>query len=199
MTASAPPEPDLLPLEEVSLFRASAPTEASLSSVQDPRSPPVLSLSSQELPPSPPSPQGLPSSPPSPQEPPPSPQSVVSDIDSSRSPFILASPPASLAPINQSLSGSVSQPLALSTPPPLSQSVCASSHSQVPLQSTSLTPIETSLINNCDDIGFLLRSIPQNRIRSLPSTLTDLSYEDATSFFADDLLSSSLVPTEVWR
>ena len=31
-------------------------------------------------------------------------------------------------------------------------------------------PIETSLINNCDDIGFLLRSIPQNRIRSLPST-----------------------------
>ena len=67
------------------------------------------------------------------------------------------------------------------------------------MQSTSLTPIETSLINNCDDIGFLLRSIPQNRIRSLPSTLTDLSYEDATSFFADDLPSSSLVPTEVWR
>ena len=67
------------------------------------------------------------------------------------------------------------------------------------MQSTSLTPIETSLINNCDDIGFLLCSIPQNRIRSLPSTLTDLSYEDATSFFADDLPSSSLVPTEVWR
>ena len=62
-----------------------------------------------------------------------------------------------------------------------------------------MTRIETTLINNCDDIGFLLRSIPQNRIRSLPSTLTDLSYEDATSFFADDLTSSSLVPTEVWR
>ena len=32
--------------------------------------------------------------------------------------------------------------------------MCASSHSQVPLQSTSLTAIETSLINNCDDMAF---------------------------------------------
>ena len=38
-----------------------------------------------------------------------------------------------------------------------------------------------------------------NLVPSVIATLSDLSYEDATSFFADDLPNSSLVPTEVWR
>ena len=38
-----------------------------------------------------------------------------------------------------------------------------------------------------------------NLVPSVITTLSDLSYEDATSFFADDLPNSSLVPTEVWR
>ena len=36
-------------------------------------------------------------------------------------------------------------------------------------------------------------------LRSVIISRTDLSYEDATSFFEDDLPTSSLVPTEVWR
>ncbi len=38
-----------------------------------------------------------------------------------------------------------------------------------------------------------------NLVPSVITTFTELSYEDATSFFKDDLPSSSLVPTEVWR
>ena len=38
-----------------------------------------------------------------------------------------------------------------------------------------------------------------NLVPSIITTLSDLSYEDATAFFADNLLNSSLVPTEVWR
>ncbi len=56
--------------------------------------------------------------------------------------------------------------------------MCASSHSQVSLQSTSLTSIETSLINDCDDIGLLLHSFPQNRIRNLPATCKYLLYSN---------------------
>ncbi len=170
MNASAPPESDLLPPEGVPPFRASALPEASL----------ALSPSTQELPPSPPSPQCLLFSPLSPQDLPLSPQSVVvvSDIESSQSPFIFAPPSASLASLTQSPSSSVSQSLALPPPPPLSQSMCASSHSQVSLQSTSLTSIKISLINDCDDIGLLLNSFPQNRIRNLPATYKYLLYSN---------------------
>ncbi len=170
MTASAPPESDLLPPEEAPPFRASAPPEASL----------ALSPSPQELPPSPPSPQCLLFSPPSPQDLPLSPQSVVvvSDIESSQSPLIFAPLSASLASLTQSPSGSESQSLALPPPPLLSQRMCASSHSQVSLQSTSLTSIETSLINDCDDIGLLLHSFPQNRIRNLPAPYKYLLYSN---------------------
>ena len=38
-----------------------------------------------------------------------------------------------------------------------------------------------------------------NLVPSVITTLSDLSYEDATSFFADDLPNSSFVPTEVRR
>ena len=137
MTASAPPEINL-PKEAVSHFRASAPPEASLSSEE---SLAVLPLC--------------------PQEPLPSPRSITSydsHIDSVESPLVCASPLASLAPLTQSPSGS--QSLALSLPP-LSENV-SSSHSEVSLPSTSLTQVEISWLKDCDDIGLMLLSIPQN-------------------------------------
>ena len=63
-------------------------------------------------------------------------------------------------------------------------------------------PLLDNLIQHMNDRFGSTQMIVAKLINLVPSvitTLTDLSYEDATSFFADDLPSSSLVPTEVWR
>ena len=38
-----------------------------------------------------------------------------------------------------------------------------------------------------------------NLVPSIIATLTDISYEEVTSFYSDDLPSPALVPTEMWR
>ena len=38
-----------------------------------------------------------------------------------------------------------------------------------------------------------------NLVPSVIATLTDISYEEVTSFYSDDLPSPALVPTEMWR
>lgn len=65
-----------------------------------------------------------------------------------------------------------------------------------------ILPLLDNLIQQMNDRFGRTQKIVAKLINLVPSvitTLTDLSYEDATSFFADDLPSSSLVPTEVWR
>ena len=46
----------------------------------------------------------------------------------------------------------------------------SSSHFEVSLPSTSLTQVQISWLKDCDDIGLMLRSIPQNLIRNLPAS-----------------------------
>ncbi len=65
-------------------------------------------------------------------------------------------------------------------------------------------PLLDNLIQQMNDRFGSTQMIVSKLINLVPSvitTLIELSYEDATSFFKDDLPSSSLVPTEVrrWR
>ena len=63
-------------------------------------------------------------------------------------------------------------------------------------------PLLDNLIQQMNDRFGSTQMIVAKLINLVPSvitTLNDLSYEDATSFFPDDLPSSSLVPTEVWK
>ncbi len=65
-----------------------------------------------------------------------------------------------------------------------------------------ILPLLDSLIQQMNDRFGSTQMIEAKLINLVPSvitTFTELSYEDATSFFKDDLPSSSLVPTEVWR
>ncbi len=63
-------------------------------------------------------------------------------------------------------------------------------------------PLLDNLIQQMSDrFGKLKGLVAQltNLVPSVIATLTGPSYDDATSFFADDIPNSSLVPTEVWR
>ncbi len=65
-----------------------------------------------------------------------------------------------------------------------------------------ILPLLDSLIQQMNDRFGSTQMIEAkliNLVSSVITTFTELSYEDATSFFKDDLPSSSLVPTEVWR
>ncbi len=65
-----------------------------------------------------------------------------------------------------------------------------------------ILPLLDNLIQQMNDRFGSTQMIVAKLINLVPSvitTFTELSYEDATSFFKDDLPSSSLVPTEVWR
>ncbi len=65
-----------------------------------------------------------------------------------------------------------------------------------------ILPLLDNLIQQMNDRFGSTQMIVAKLINLVPSvitTFTELSYEDATSFFKDDLPSSFLVPTEVWR
>ncbi len=65
-----------------------------------------------------------------------------------------------------------------------------------------ILPLLDNLIQQMNDRFGSTQMIVAKLINLVPSVITkftELSYEDATSFFKDDLPSSSLVPTEVWR